>query len=381
MADYRVNLDIFAGPLDLLLYLVRKEEVDIYDIPLAKITNQYLQYVEMLKQFDVDLAGDFLVMAATLMEIKSAMLLPKAEPEAMTADEAADPRAELIRQLLEYKKFKDAANLLDAAAEQQKERFGRPASLIDRLEPEAEPELDMDQVSVWDLLEAFDTICKAIGTTTYTGHIKDDTPIDLYQIEILHRLQTEGPLTFERIFESRPNRLVMVGRFLAMLELIRDKLVWAEQGDGSPHQIYLRALTDEPAELAVQRAILTIDEGPDAAPSRMETPQQLPIPITEIPASSTPQAPQRQNDEQEAQKSESAHEAAAAGQADPQAPLSPEGPQTELASPTAATHELPIPIAELPPKAKPGVVQPDQDETIPSQIDAPGDDLAFDNPS
>src|SRR5512136_2591076 len=136
MTDYRVNLDIFAGPLDLLLYLVRKEEVDIYDIPIAEITDQYLQYLEMLKQLDIDLAGDFLVMAATLMEIKSAMLLPRAEPEQMGEAVAGDPRAELIRQLLEYKKFKDAANLLDAAAERHLERFGRPTSLINRLEPE-----------------------------------------------------------------------------------------------------------------------------------------------------------------------------------------------------------------------------------------------------
>src|SRR5512136_2431390 len=106
MTDYRVNLDIFAGPLDLLLYLVRKEEVDIYDIPLAKITDQYLHYIEMLQTLDVDLAGDFLVMAATLMEIKSAVLLPRTDPE--QADGPADlndPRAELVRQLLEYKRF------------------------------------------------------------------------------------------------------------------------------------------------------------------------------------------------------------------------------------------------------------------------------------
>ena len=368
MADYRVNLDIFAGPLDLLLYLVRKEEVDIYDIPLAKITDQYLQYAEMLKHLDIDLAGDFLVMAATLMEIKSAMLLPKAEPEDMTADEAADPRAELIRQLLEYKKFKDAANLLDAAAEQHQERHGRPTSLIDRLEPEAEPELDMDQVSVWDLLEAFDTVCKAIGTTAYTGHIKDDTPIDLYQIEILHRLQTEGPLTFERIFESRPNRLVMVGIFLAMLELIRDKLIWAEQGEGGPHQIYLRALTDEPAEQAVQRAILTVNETDDGAPSRMEAPQQPPIPIAEIPASSTreqTEEPEHAPDsEQEAQAPEPADEA-----------------ERDSAPRADETDKPPIPIVELPPRAHPEVLEPDRAEAAPSQTDDAEDDLAFDNPS
>ena len=107
MSDYRVNIDIFAGPLDLLLYLVRKEEVDIYDIPLARITDQYLRYIEILKNLDIDLAGDFLVMAATLMHIKSAMLLPKADIEGMQTDDLADPRAELIRQLLEYKKFKE----------------------------------------------------------------------------------------------------------------------------------------------------------------------------------------------------------------------------------------------------------------------------------
>jgi len=284
LADYRVNLDIFAGPLDLLLYLVRKEEVDIYDIPIAKITDQYLQYVEILKQFDIDLAGDFLVMAATLMEIKSAMLLPREEPERADQDAAGDPRAELIRQLLEYKRFKDAANLLDAAAERHQERFGRPISLIEKLVPNAEPEIDMDQVSIWDLLEAFDSICKATGTSAYTGHIQDDTPIDLYQIEVLHRLQTEGPLTFERIFEARPNRLVMVGIFLAMLELIRDKLVWAEQAESSP-QIYLRALTEEPAEEAVRRAIMAIgEEEPEPPEQQTEALHTPPIPIVEIPA-------------------------------------------------------------------------------------------------
>ena len=299
MADYRVNLDIFAGPLDLLLYLVRKEEVDIYDIPLAKITDQYLRYLEMLKQLDVDLAGDFLVMAATLMEIKSAMLLPKAEPEQMAQDDSGDPRAELIRQLLEYKKFKDAANLLDAAAERQQERFARPTSLISQLVPQAEPEVDMDQVSIWDLLEAFDAVCKATGTQAYTGHIHDDTPIDLYQIEVLHRLQTEGPLTFERIFDAKPNRLMMVGLFLAMLELIRDKLIWAEQPENSS-QIYVRSLTDEPPEQAVQRAIMAVGEEENGSkPEVAQPPQTPPIPIVELPPKPSVEAHEREDQEAE----------------------------------------------------------------------------------
>ncbi|MHC4338065.1 MAG: segregation and condensation protein A [Planctomycetota bacterium] len=272
MAAYRVNLDIFAGPLDLLLYLVRREELDIYDIPIAKITDQYICYIEMLKSLDIDLAGNFLVMAATLMQIKSAMLLPRAEPEQLGAEDLADPRAELIRQLLEYKKFKDAANLLEAAADQQKERFPRPDSVIERLKPEAEPEIDLEQVSVWDLLEAFDAIMKATGTVIDISHIKDDTPIDLYQIEILHRLQTEGPMSFERLFESKTNRVVMIGLFLALLELVREKLVWSKQPKPLA-SIYLKALTEEPAEEAVQNAILAAAAEGEKSP---ETRQQKP---------------------------------------------------------------------------------------------------------
>jgi len=287
LSAYRVNLDIFAGPLDLLLYLVRKEEVDIYDIPIAKITDQYISYIEMLKSLDIDLAGDFLVMAATLMQIKSAMLLPRAETEQLAAEDLADPRAELIRQLLEYKKFKDAADLLEAAADQQKERFPRPDTVIERLKPQAEPEVDMEQVSVWDLLEAFDAIMKATGAVGDISHIKDDTPIDLHQIEILHRLQKEGPMNFERIFESRTNRAVMIGLFLALLELIRERLVWAKQPKPSA-PIYLRARTDEPAEQAVQNAIITASAESQPAQSPGAQRQKPPIPVTELPPKSKP---------------------------------------------------------------------------------------------
>ena len=299
MADYRVNLEIFAGPLDLLLYLVRKEEVDIYDIPISKITDQYIRYIEMLKSLDIDLAGDFLVMAATLMQIKSAMLLPKAEPDQYQDDDLNDPRTELIRQLLEYKKFKDAANQLNAVADEHKERFGRPGTIVEKLKPDAEPEIDIEQVSLWDLLEAFDTICKAVGNVGDIRHISDDTPIDLYQIEILHRLQTEGPMTFERIFESRTNRVVMVGLFLALLELIREKLVWIEQP--IPSSIYLRPLTDEPAEQAVQSAILNIEI--KDAESAQSPPQNQPvIPISELPPKSSPDIPTEKEQEEQTQQ-------------------------------------------------------------------------------
>jgi segregation and condensation protein A len=302
LADYRVNLDIFAGPLDLLLYLVRKEEVDIYDIPIAKITDQYMRYIEMLKRLDIDVAGEFLVMAATLMQIKSAMLLPATEPEAALVEEVADladPRVELIRQLLEYKKFKDAANLLAATADKHKERFPRPDSIVERLKPGTEPQIDIEQVSVWDLLEAFDSIMKATGSVGEISHIKDETPIDLYQIEILHRLQTEGPMSFKRIFASKTDRTIMIGLFLALLELVREGLVWAKQSASSP-SIYLRPLTEKSAEQAVQEAILASEAKLEqsAETGKQEKP---PITITELP-------PKRKSKELTAEEVEKARE-------------------------------------------------------------------------
>jgi segregation and condensation protein A len=267
MSEYKVQLDSFAGPLDLLLYLVRKEEVDIYDIPVSHVTEQYIQYIEMLKMLDIDLAGEFLVMAATLMEIKSVMLLPRPELDEAGEGDIHDPRAELVRQLLEYKKFKDAANLLQDAAEERKLRFTRSDTILEKIKPTQEPELDLDQVSIWTLLDAFDSILKATGQYQSYEHITDDTPIDLYQIELLHRLQTEGPMSLQKAFEGRDNRLEMIGLFLAMLELMRNHLVWVEQPDAAG-PIYLKSLTSEPAEEAVHNAIYV---NPEAMEMESET--------------------------------------------------------------------------------------------------------------
>jgi len=283
MSEYKVQLDSFAGPLDLLLYLVRKEEVDIYDIPIAHVTEQYIQYLEMLKMLDIDLAGEFLVMAATLMEIKSVMLLPKPELDAEGEGDLQDPRAELVRQLLEYKKFKDAANLLQDAAEERKLRFTRPDAILENIKPTEEPELDLDQVSIWTLLEAFDAILQATGQYDSYDHITDDTPIDLYQIELLHRLQTEGPMTLQKAFEDRDNRLAMIGLFLGMLELMRNHLIWVEQPDAAG-PIYLKSLTSEPAEEAVHNAIYANPEAMEISyqePNAVEQIQEEPVETAE----------------------------------------------------------------------------------------------------
>ncbi|MCK4274927.1 MAG: segregation/condensation protein A [Phycisphaerae bacterium] len=225
--SYRVNLDVYNGPLDLLLYLIRREEVDIYDIPIAKITDQYLQYVQLLKQIDPELAGEFMVTAATLMEIKTRLLLPTPPPETEGAEGlTVDPRAELVRQLLEYKTFKDAAGDLKDAAAIQAMKYPRspvgPSS--------DEKQLDLEDAQVWDLLDAFSRMMTAIGADIKETHIiYDDTPVELHEADIIDRLGRDGSMSFEQIFAGRTSRSEIVGLFLALLELIRQRMILARQ--------------------------------------------------------------------------------------------------------------------------------------------------------
>ncbi|MBN1436900.1 MAG: segregation/condensation protein A [Sedimentisphaerales bacterium] len=258
MSDYRVKLDIYNGPMDLLLYLIRRNEVDIHDIPIAQITKQYVEYVELIKQFDIDLAGEFLVMAATLMEIKSALLLPRDTVEAgEEGEDLSDPRLELVRQLLEYKKFKDVAGQLEESAHLQENRFPRSQADLDRLLESArqEQQLDLESIQIWDLFDAFTSLMKAtlIGRREHQVY-QDDTPIDLYEVDILQRAQTQQPLTFAAVFEGRSSKIEMVGLFLALLELIRQKLLRIEQ-EKTFGDIYLFPLTQESPEHAVANAV------------------------------------------------------------------------------------------------------------------------------
>ena len=224
MSDYRVKLDVYNGPMDLLLYLIRRDELDIQDIPIARITEQYIAYVETLHQIDPDLAGEFLVMAATLMEIKTRLLLPVGE-EAEEGEEGFDPRAELVRQLLEYKAFKDAAQDLRAAAVEQSMRFPRRPA-----EETAGTGKDLEEVQIWDLVEAFNRIMVAVGKANrQTEIIYDDTPIELHVADILDRLAHDGNMTFRDVFAGRTARSELIGLFLAVLELVRRKRILIEQ--------------------------------------------------------------------------------------------------------------------------------------------------------
>lgn len=231
---YRIQLDVFSGPMDLLLYLVRRDEVDIHDIPIARITEQYLEYVRVLEQIDPNVAGDFLVLAATLVEIKSRALLPTPPLEPLDG-QPEDPRAILVRQLLEYKRFKEAARALGAAADERAQRYVRqPADL-----PPEMRGIDLEEVQVWDLLEAFGRVMTAIGQGPDRHDIRlDDTPLELYCAEILAALEHDGPTTFQALFQGDSDRVQLVGRFLALLELVRARRLRAEQ-DRNCGVIYL----------------------------------------------------------------------------------------------------------------------------------------------
>jgi len=227
MDDYRVELDIYNGPLDLLLYLIRRDEIDIHDIPILRITTQFIAYVELLKRIDPEAIGDFLVMAATLMEIKSRSLLPTPPPEEDDG-EFVDPRVELVRQLLEYKSFKDAARAMEVAAKIHALRHPRDPVLP---EPPAD-EVDLDDVEVWDLLDAFNRLLEQTGKRRATHQVDfDDTPLLIYIDDVLDTVERAGgTVKFAAIFEGR-SLAAMIGLFLALLELIRQRRVRATQDE------------------------------------------------------------------------------------------------------------------------------------------------------
>jgi segregation and condensation protein A len=247
--DYRVDLDVFHGPLDLLLYLIKRDELDILDIPIARITDSYMTYLQELKHasrehgFDINVAGDFLVMAATLMEIKSAMLLPRQELEPVegqpsVAQQLADPRFALVQQLLEYKRFKDSAGALERRQQMHENRFRRYPALRDDAGDEPPP-LDLDEVQIWDLLAAFTRLMEEVGRKPkFHEVVYDDTPIDLHAADIEDRVTREGKLSLRALFAGRKSRSEMIGVFLALLELIREKRVLAQtQQDGEEIEI------------------------------------------------------------------------------------------------------------------------------------------------
>ncbi|MGZ8938443.1 MAG: segregation and condensation protein A [Limisphaerales bacterium] len=229
MAENKVQLEIFEGPLDLLLYLVKKEEVDIYEVNLTKIATQFIEYVELMKELDLDIAGEFLVMAATLMYIKSRELLPKNQQVEVTdEEEEEDPRWELIRQLVEYKKFKDAAAQLQERELLQEQIYaripGKPEFTVEQ------PTNVRPEVSIFDLVNAVSTILKRFGQREQTRDVFEEQWSVSEKIELVANLLRERPrMKFSELFESAASRSEVVVTFLALLELIRMKQLRIEQ--------------------------------------------------------------------------------------------------------------------------------------------------------
>jgi len=240
--DYQVDLDVFRGPVDLLLYLVKREEVDIRDIPIARVASQFLDYLHVLAQIDVESVGDFLVLAATLLEIKSQILLPRAEE---VLEEEIDPRQELVRQLIEYKKFKDAALLLEEQAELRLSRLPRlsvetPAAV----DPANQP---LRQVELWDLVSAFGRLMRETLALEPQQILVDPTPVHVYMEEIVDKLRVQGRVAFTTLFTPPYIRARLVGLFLALLELIKAKTIVAEQVQAFS-DIWLALATPEQTE-------------------------------------------------------------------------------------------------------------------------------------
>ncbi|MCE9534587.1 MAG: segregation/condensation protein A [Planctomycetes bacterium] len=223
---YQVALDSFHGPLDLLLYLVKRNEVDILDIPIAPIAEQFRDYLQIMVTLDVEVAGDFLVMAATLMEIKSKLLLPTESVEAEESEN--DPRRELVKQLIEYRKFKDAAAALEDRAEGQQSRLSREAPA--EVAP-ADGTVPIRRVELWDLVSAFGRLMRETLATQTRSIITDETPMHVYQAQIRKRLREEGRLTLLAVFTPPYHRSRLISIFLAILEMIKGNEIHLDQAE------------------------------------------------------------------------------------------------------------------------------------------------------
>lgn len=226
---FRINLDSYRGPLDLLLYLVRKHEVDIRDIPIAKITEQFLEYLTVLQELDVNYVGDFLDMASHLIELKSRMVLPRVEEE---DGEVVDPRDELVERLLEYKKFKDAASMLEEKSRQWQQLYPRLSDDLPprKVNPASQP---IQELELWDLVSAFGRIVRDRKAAQPSNIVYDDTPIHVYMKRIHTKMRDTGPVALSEMFEAGMHKSAVIGMFLAILELVRHHRVTTEQPN--PH--------------------------------------------------------------------------------------------------------------------------------------------------
>ncbi len=225
---FRIELDMFCGPLDLLLYLVRKHELEVIDIPIASIADQFLQHIAVLEQIDINAVGDFLDMASMLIEIKSRMVLPGEEE---VDAELEDPRQELVRRLLAYKQYRDAASMLEERGREWRERYPRLATDLP-VRPRTIDDQPIQEIELWDLVSAFGRVLKERHGATGPESIRyDETPIHVYMQRIDARVRSDGRVAFTSLFESEVHKSTLVGMFLAVLELVRHHHARAAQSE------------------------------------------------------------------------------------------------------------------------------------------------------
>jgi segregation and condensation protein A len=222
--EYEVKLDIFEGPLDLLLYLIKKNEIDIYDIPIALITEQYLQHIEMMKYLNLDVAGDYLLLASTLIHIKSKMLLPVEEGEPGETEDEPDPRAELVRQLLDYQIFKEAAAQLDQRPLLERDIFkrGHPAENVGAGGSEDETDVE---ISVFQLVEAFYRIISSLEEPEFMKIDVEKLSLTDRINEIMEQLMEKKNLTFVELLRDSGDKRMILYTFLAILELMKLRMI------------------------------------------------------------------------------------------------------------------------------------------------------------
>jgi segregation and condensation protein A len=246
---YQVRIENFEGPLDLLLHLIKKNEINIYDIPIAMIAQQYLTYIEAMKELNLTVAGEFLVMAATLLQIKSKMLLPVDET-ADDEEDGPDPREELVRRLLEYKAFKEAARQLDTQERMWREIYSRPPVPVEQ-HTDSDHDAMLDNIGLFDLVDALQGILDRNPGKKLLEIIPDNLTVRDRMNGILETLEGQESVGFEALFEASSHRLVIIVTFLALLELIRLRTVRVHQAESFGPILVSRtfSLVPDPAEL------------------------------------------------------------------------------------------------------------------------------------
>ncbi|MBK97604.1 MAG: hypothetical protein CL672_02285 [Balneola sp.] len=235
---YRVQLQNFEGPLDVLLFFIKRDELDIYDIPISYITNQFLEYLHLLEEFDLDIASEFVWMASNLMSIKAKMMLPKESPEEESLLDERDPRHELVQQLLEYKRYKEMSLKLLDIDEETRKKYGRGYPLADKVKRQASGEALQD-VTLFDLMAAFKKVLKDIDRKNIIYRVeKVEATLEQQSEYIINTLQKKGKQSFLSLCADIKQRAVIATTFLAILEMIKERQIRLYLGE-NPSEFYV----------------------------------------------------------------------------------------------------------------------------------------------